>query len=248
MIEVIKGNIIKEVHLINNRKIGMLFTVLNSFLLFFALYMLFNNIVQANDNARSTFIISYVFWYFSLSVITDPGWVIVNESSRGTIEQWWLSPYPFWGILLSKIIAGNLVNSLRTIMLLILIMITTRPDILFNLQTIIILFIALVGMYGVGFILAGFSIMYKRIQDIIPILQYILLATISLPAINHVSFTLIPIYSSSILLKKSIIGKNIAFFEYGLFTASSVLVFILGVLFFICCEKNVRKKGNLSKV
>lgn len=235
-------------HLILNRKIGMLFTILNSFLLFFALYTLFNNIVETDNSSRAIFIVSYALWYFSLAIITEPGWVILSESTRGTIEQWWLSPYPFWIILFSKIIAGNVVNSLRTILLVILILITTKSSVELGMNSLFILLISLLGMYGVGFVLAGISLIYKRVQDIIPILQYLLLAIISLPPNDNFLVNLIPIYSSSNLLKQSIIGTTILYGDYLSFLIVSILVFCIGVLFFIICEINVRKKGTLSKV
>ncbi|AUJ23833.1 hypothetical protein A21D_00721 [Virgibacillus dokdonensis] len=102
MFQVIKGNLIKEIQLISHRKVSTLFTVLNSFLLFIALYTLFNNVIHVDDTSKAIFIVSYVLWYFSLSLITEPGWIIIGESSRGTIEQWYLSPYPLWYILFSK--------------------------------------------------------------------------------------------------------------------------------------------------
>ncbi|WP_142383454.1 ABC transporter permease [Bacillus sp. V3-13] len=203
--------------------------------------------VETDSNSRAIFIVSYALWYFSLAIITEPGWVILNESTRGTIEQWWLSPYSFWIILFSKIIADNIVNSARTVLLVILILITTNSSVELGLNSLAVLLISLLGMYGIGFVMAGVALVYKRVQDIIPILQYLLLAVISLPPNDSFYAIIMPIYSTTILLKRSIVGNSIFISEYLLFVITSILTFCMGVLFFIICETNVRKRGTLGK-
>ncbi|AUJ23832.1 hypothetical protein A21D_00720 [Virgibacillus dokdonensis] len=132
--------------------------------------------------------------------------------------------------------------------MLFLIVITTNSIIIFKPLTVAIIVISLFGMYGIGFIFGALSLIYKRIQDIIPILQYLLLAIISLPASSNIFANIIPIYSTSSLLKRLLDNNDILFSEYILFSFSSIFYLIIGVLLFNSCDKFVRKKGIVGRL
>ena len=247
MIEVLKGNIVKELVMLKKYKLSGFFTILNSFILFFTLYFLFNNIIEMDEQSKAMFIISYVLWYFSLSLITEAGWIIVTETNKGTIEQWLLSPFPLWYLLLSKMLATNLINIFRTVLLLVLIMVLIQINLLMTLETFIVLIFSIVGMLGAGIIFGGIALLYRRIRDIIPIFQYILLAVISLPYSESLYSNLIPIYSVSSFFKKIQLNIEISFYDYIFFIISSLFFFIFGVVFFINCEIKIKKDGTLGK-
>lgn len=130
----------------------------------------------------------------------EPGRVMVSESSRGTIEQWFLSSYPLWFLLFLKLLLVNFVNSLKTILLIVLILITTSIPL--YIEIIILILTSVLGMSGIGYIFGRLALIYKRITDIIAILQYALLAIISLPSSTSYISNIIPVFSTDSMLKK----------------------------------------------
>lgn len=125
--------------------------------------------------------------------------------------------------------------------------IVKRVNLLLTLEAFIVLTVSIVGMLGAGIIFGGIALLYRRIRDIIPIFQYILLAVISLPYSESLYSNLIPIYSVSSFFKKIQLNIEISFYDYIFFIISSLFFFIFGVVFFINCEIKIKKDGTLGK-
>lgn len=41
-------------------------------------------------------ILNYIFWFLILTVTQGLGWDISNEASQGTLDQLYITPFPFW--------------------------------------------------------------------------------------------------------------------------------------------------------
>ncbi|HER2025500.1 hypothetical protein LCL90_22945 [Bacillus infantis] len=184
--------------------------VANAFFLFFALYITYSNFGVKNSSVKiSIFIINYILWYFSLSAITEPGWNILSETHHGTLEQWWLSPFPFWFILLSKMFSNVFVNGIRTLSLIFCIFIFFNSKYLFEAKFLLLLILSTIGMYGIGYIIAGISLIHKKTSDILPIFQYLIFALIAIPIKENPLLMLISINNGSSLIKLNILNWGI---------------------------------------
>jgi ABC-2 type transport system permease protein len=248
MIHAIYANLLKELFYLKNKKISVALSIANAFFLFFALYIAFNNFGFRDSSVEiSIFIINYILWYFSLSAITEPGWNILSETHNGTLEQWWLSPFPFWFILLSKMFSNVFINGIRTLILMFCIYFFLNSHYLFEPKFLILLVISTIGMYGIGYIIAGISLIHKKTSDILPIFQYLIFALVAIPIKENPFLMLIPIYNGSSLIKLNILKHSISLFDWLQLLMVSFLNILIGIVIFSLCEKYCRKKGVFGK-
>lgn len=104
-------------------------------------------------------IVNYIFWFLAMMVVNNIGWEITNEAMRGTLEQLCMSPMGMWRIMVTRLFSSTIVNIFMIVALLYLSMLTTGQSLNIDLVALIpILALSLVSMFGLGFIIAGMSI------------------------------------------------------------------------------------------
>src|SRR5699024_8252230 len=98
-----------------------------------------------------------------------------NEAMRGTLEQLSMSPMGIWRIITTRLASSMILNFLLIIILLYASMLTTGQWLNLDVVTILpILILTLISMCGLGFIIAGMSIVLKQVQAFLEILQFML--------------------------------------------------------------------------
>lgn len=196
-------------------------------------------------------IVNSVFWFLAFMVVNSIGYEVLNEAMRGTLEQLSMSPMGIWRIMGARLIATTLVNSLLILGLLFLSMLTTGQWLNIDVVTILpIMVLTIFSMFGVGFVIAGMSIVLKQVQAFLQILQFILMGMTFIPLSVAPFFAYLPFVKGVDLIREVMIDgislSQIGFGDFLFLLVNGLVYFVLGLGIFLYCEKAAMKKGLLG--
>src|SRR5690606_36907187 len=116
------------------------------------------------------------FWFLLMLGVQSLGWELSNEALRGTLEQLYMSTLPTWLILLFRMVTSFLVNLLILAVLTVLSMLTAGVWLSIDVAALAVLLPAtMLGVTGLGFVVAGLTIVYKQVNAMLQLLQFVLM-------------------------------------------------------------------------
>src|SRR5690625_1113128 len=196
-------------------------------------------------------IVNYIFWFMAFMIINSIGWEVINEAMRGTLEQLNMSPMGIWRIMTSRLIATTLLYSIMIVFLLYLSMFTTGQWLNLDIVSILpILILTLISMFGMGFIIAGISIVLKQVQAFLQILQFILAALTFVPLTLSPLLAYLPFVKGVDLVREVMINgmtlSQIPAGDFMILGFSAVFYLLLGLGVFFYCERVAMNKGLMA--
>ncbi len=134
-----------------------------------------------NDTLEGT-IIGFFVWTFTIFAYSDLSWSLTGEAQAGTLEQLYLSPFGFRRVCACTVISTFLLNLIPHTVFLVAMMATTGHWLRLDVVSLLpLMAITVMGAYGFGFALGGLALVYKRIQALFQIVQFIFLACLVVP-------------------------------------------------------------------
>lgn len=202
-------------------------------------------------NTLSGLVVSYALWSlvtFSLSGLT---FELIQEAQLGTLEQLGMSPFGLARVLFARVASQLVIQFAMMSFLLVVLMATTGRWLkVAPLSTLPVLALTVLGVEGLGFVLGGLAIVFKRIQQALQAWQILVLALIAAP-VNRVPFTkYLPLTWGATLLRRVMVdGASLASIPIGdtlFLVANSAFYFALGLLVFRRFELVARERGLLG--
>ncbi len=197
-------------------------------------------------------IVGNAFWFLLILGISSMGWEITTEATRGTLEQLYMSPVPAWQILLSRMIGTLAINLLIVFAMVFLSMLTAGQWLHLDLGSILILIVpTLVSMIGLGYVVAGLSLLFKQIQSLLQILQFVFLGMAFVPIAAIPLLELAPVVKGIDMVRQVLVDGR-ALTDFGAMDAVSLLLnaavyFTLGIAFFKLAERRAFDRGLLGQ-
>src|SRR5690625_13509 len=196
-------------------------------------------------------IVNYIVWFLAMVVMQDIGWQVTNESMRGTLEQLSMSPMGLWRIMTARLVATTSINLIIVVVLLYISMLTAGQWLNIDVLAIApILILTLISMFGVGFMIAGISIILKQVQSFLQILQFILAGLTFVPLSVAPFLAYLPFVKGVDLIRYVMIdGATLSQIGAGNFLIlafNAIFYFILGLVCFLYCERVAMHKGLLA--
>ena len=170
---------------------------------------------------------------------------------RGTLEQLSMSPMGIWRIMVTRLFSSTLLNFIMIVGLLYLSMLTTGQWLNIDVIAIMpILILTLISMFGIGFMIAGISIILKQVQAFLQILQFILAGLTFVPLSVAPFLAYFPFVKGVDLVRDVMINgailSQIGWANFGILGANAVVYIVLGLVFFLYCERVAMNKGLLA--
>ncbi|MBC5636471.1 MULTISPECIES: ABC transporter permease [Ornithinibacillus] len=252
-LNVLKANIKREYILLKRylpNTIAILVTFYVIFLgMFFGITLIGDPSTQ--DANIQYVIVNYIFWFLAMLVVNDIGWQITNEATQGTLEQLGMSPMGIWKIMVSRLISITIVNFIMIIGLLYVSMLTSGQWLNIDVLSILpVFFLTLISMFGLGFMIAGLTMILKQIQAFLQILQFIL-AALTFVSISVAPFLAFFPFVKGIDMVRAIMINDMSITQFQMadiliLVFNAVFYFGLGLFMFLRCEKFAMKKGLLA--
>lgn len=228
--------------------------IISLYFLFLAVFLglkFVGNPTAFDENVQYT-IVSMAFWFIAMSAFGNPSGTIAQEATRGTLEQLYMNPYRPWKIIFSRILALLTFELMSVIVLLIIIQASVNQWLNFNpLTTIPIALITIVSLIGIGFMMAGIAIVFKQIQNVLQIMQFILMGLVFFPLSLVPILEIAPFVKGVNMLRDVMIQDlsltDFGYLDYASLAGNSLFYLCLGLFIYLRCEKIAKEKGLLSQ-
>lgn len=225
---------------------------------FYAIFLMFFLGVQVLGTPESAatntqyVIVSTALWFLALMAMQGIGWEVTQEAMRGTLEQLYMSPMGAWRILLARMIGRVLVNLIIIALMLLLSMATARQWLNLDLLTLApVLLLTVVSMLGVGFMVAGLSLIFKQVEAFLQIAQFIFLALVAVPLTAAPWLELAPVVKGADMVR-AVMVEGLVLGDFGALDWLSLSLnaagyFALGILLYGRAERRAMDRGLLGQ-
>lgn len=199
-------------------------------------------------------IVGYTLWTLSMTSVGTMGWSIANEAQNGTLEQVFLSPAGMRWILLCRNAATVVISLVFTTATLFAVMAITGRWLVLSPLDIVPGLLMIASASGVGFLVASVTILMKRSNQLLNLLQFVLLFLIMAPTANlagvwrWVAITA-PFSPVVALLRSMMSGQSGGLFAGNWFWWSLVNAALwlgLGLLVFGAALRRAKARGSLG--
>lgn len=202
-----------------------------------------------SDSLEGT-IIGFFVWTFTIFAYSNLSWTLIGEAQAGTLEQLYLAPLGFKWVCTCTVVAHFLLNLIPHMLFLVAMMATTGHWLQIDLLSLMpLLAITVLGAYGFGFALGGLALVFKRIQALFQIVQFVFLAFLLIPF--RVPWAKFVPLSAGFSLLYDVMVEGVRLWELpiqSVFTATAVgaAYLAIGLVIFSKCEQIARHQGLLG--
>lgn len=196
---------------------------------------------------KTLLLLGYMAWTIASSALSIVTSQISAEVQRGTFYLKINSRYPLQIIYLGDLISSILIQIVIVAVYTVITHFIFRVDYFISPEVIFALIICSIGMYGIGLVIAGLSLFFKRVGSIIFLLQLTLLfVTDTVPTSSAVMYVtkFIPLTKCNEVIRNCFMGTS-AVQPLGELIIYSVCMLLAGYLIFEFFLRKAKKKGNL---
>jgi ABC-2 type transport system permease protein len=207
---------------------------------------------QANfGHTISAVVVSFALWSLTIFALGSLTFELTQEAQLGTLEQLGMSPFGLTRVLVARVLTSLSIYFTMMVVLLVLMMATTGRWLNVDLvSTLPIVLLTLAGVIGLGFVLGGVAIVFKRVQQALQVWQLLVFGLIAAP-VEKVPFTkFLPLAWGAELLRRVMVERVSIFSmpvgDLLLLVANSVFYFVVGIAIFKRFEAAARERGLLG--
>ena len=113
------------------------------------------------------------------------------------------------------------------------------------------IFLGIFSILGIGLIFGGLALIFKKIQSLLNIVQYFLIALVAITPESNTISAIIPFNYAAGMIFSTMMGGNsftdFSLYDYGITIGNSIIYLILGLVVFNQCVKIAKSKGLLGQ-
>jgi len=231
-----------------NAALGLFFGVF-----FFALMFYGGRLVagQAITDTIEGLIVGYFLWTLSLSAYSGLTNDIRSEASWGTLERHYMTPFGFGPVVFAKALALVFRSFLTSAVVLAAMLLMTGTVLEINVVTVVtISAITILAAVGIGLAMGGLGVLYKRIGNLVSLLQFSFIGLISAPAFDLWWAKFLPLAQGSAMLQVAMKG-GVRLWQFDpvaivVLVGTSLLYLGLGYAVFVLATRRARRLGVLG--
>lgn len=206
---------------------------------------------QALTDSLGGIIVGYFLWSMANGAFSGLAWSVTRESQWGTLEQLYMSPFGYGRVMISGIAVSVVESFAWGGAVLAFMLAVTGESIHIPAGTVVVLTVfAIAPAVGIGFLFGGLALVYKRVENVFNITQFVLLGLVAAPSLDAVWVRLLPISQGSYLLSRSM-REGLRLWELpvpelALLVGTAVVYFGLGYAVFQWMGRRARKQGLMG--
>lgn len=196
-------------------------------------------------------VVSYGIWALTMLALGTLTFELTQEAQMGTLEQLGMSPFGLVRVLISRVFMSLVVYFFIWVFLLVIMMATSSRWLNVDVPSALPLIVVTVtGVIGLGFVLGGLAIVFKRIQNALQVWQVLIIGLVlappdAVPVVKYLPLT----WGTHLLRRVMVEGVSIAEIAPSdlLFLLGNSAFYLLGgILVFRSFERVARQKGLLG--
>lgn len=233
-------------------------TISNMISLYIVFIFLFINLkYQGNLKSSSmlvdSLIMNYTLWMFIVYGYNCIASNIISSTQKGILQQLYMAPMGIQWYFFYDAISYFFISFIEIGIVFLLIVFTTGYFNLLSCTLIMImpiLFIAIFSIWGIGYMLGGLSLLFKKISSFSRIIQYIFIGLLVLPLGKYPIMKFLP-FSYGAFMINQIINKqctlqSFAAVQYLILFLNSAFYFVIGIIIYKLCETKVIQNGSID--
>lgn len=228
--------------------------LISVYLIFLVIFIGYKSVASPGPSYGSNLdeiVVGFMLWLFMLTALSTLSWELMNDARTGTLEQLYMTPLGFNYVCIFRVISSFLLNLLLILPILFLMMVTTGRYLHIDIISIVpLIILSISSIYGLGFAVGGLALIFKQIQPVFQVLQFIILAFIAVPIERIPLFKVLPVSLGSHLLRKVMVEKifllNLPMLDLFILVINSLFYVLIGFLVFNLAQQIARKKGLLG--
>lgn len=206
----------------------------------------------AIESSLDGIVVGFFLFTASLAAFFATAQDIQREAQWGTLEQLFMSPHGIGRVMAVKSVWNVAFSVGLSFVLLAVMLLTTDRSLSVDVLTVTtITVVSVASVLGIGFLFAGLSLLYKRIENVQQIMQFAFIGLIAVPATElSRAMGLLPLSQGSAMLHTSMTG-DVALWEFqtadlAILTASGALYLVAGYVAFHLCVRRARRLGVMG--
>jgi len=206
---------------------------------------------QAISDTIEGLVVGYFLWTLSVGAYSGIVGDVRSEASWGRLERHYMTPYGFGPVVLAKSLAIVVRTFLTSSVVLAAMLLMTGTQLDLNLLTIVpVAGLAIVSALGIGLGMGGLGVLYKRIGNVVNILQFAFVGLISAPAFDLPWAQALPLVQGSAMLQRAMTdGVRLWQFDpvaLAVLVATAAVYLALGYGAFALATRRARRLGVLG--
>jgi ABC-2 type transport system permease protein len=197
-------------------------------------------------------VVGYIVWMLSMAKMSDTSSSLRSEASTGTLEQLMTSPFGAVRIFLIRSLADTTVIVAWMAVVSALIILVTHPVLHFSFSVIVPILTVLATATGLGLMLSSLVLLFKRMDSIGQIVNFLLLGLLVLPLESWAGprfwlGSLLPITPGSSLLREILVKQQFDFTLLAISLINGVAYFSVGAFLFTKALARAKRRGLVGK-
>lgn len=197
--------------------------------------------IREGVNEGGLFLMGYLLWQYASAAISSAGNMVRNECMAGTIQHKLMSDVPLSVLFFSNYISMIVTQTMVVLALCLFARFAIGIQMVFSVFNILVMLIALVGMFAIGMMVGGAALKVKRTGSLVNIIQILLLlgGNVMSRSSLHPILQGIPLYKGIQLMQ-----------EYALtaFVDTQGLLVLIGSSVFLLLVGNGVMKHSLARM
>lgn len=185
------------------------------------------------DNTLGAIIVAYFLVSMSNTAFTEVASTFSREASWGTLEQMYMTRLGFGRITLLVAAAQMILSLFWGGSVLVLMLLTTGRTVSIDVVSVLpVLFFALLPIVGLGLVMGGAAVLYKRLGNIFSLVQFVFYGLVAAPVEQYPALKLLPLAQGSYVLRL-VMNQNTPIWavprvEIGILVAVGVVYLVCG--------------------
>jgi ABC-2 type transport system permease protein len=196
-------------------------------------------------------VVSYAVWALTMLALGSLTFEITQEAQQGTLEQLGMSPFGLAHVLVARVLTSIVVYFGIWVVLFVVMMATTgrwlNVDVVSTLPLVVI---TVLGVLGLGFLLGGLAVVFKRIQNALQVWQILVIGLVVVPPDEVMVVKYLPLAWGTHLLRRVMVDDasifDLSAGDLLFLVANSAFFFFGGVFVFTRFERVARARGLLG--
>ncbi len=206
---------------------------------------------RGTGSTLEAIVVGYFVWMLAIFAYSEVAFELTQEAQAGTLEQLAMSPLGLPKLLVLRFFSNLGVQLVILFGVLFMMMALSGKWLHLDMLTLMpLLLLTLIGIQGIGFMLGGLAIVFKRVQSALQIMQFVFVLWIAAPVERFPWAKYFPLNWGNRLMQDSMIRQSsifeMAVADLGFLLANSIGWFALGLLVFRYFDKMAREKALLG--
>ncbi len=226
-----------------------LLNLLSSIVIFLIIFLLiafgFKSFGQGQSLTFKNTAVGYFVWMAIMINLTDLSWTIMSDMQRGIVEQVFISPFGPLIVYTTYELLALLIELPIAYLMMLLIFSMAGMSVAVHPSFFYFLILAMLQSLGLGYILAGLTLRYKRTQALLNLAQFAVIGLLFIDTNKWIE-VLIPItpYFKAMTIASQKLAPS---WEYFFITTIGTILYItFGALIFSLFSRITLKRGELS--